>query len=138
MWQIPCFTRYFWFFSFVIFPTGPSSIYIFIVSSYFAKCQKGYVGIVISKPSLDYLEVQYVHFHSRDTLSSLHFWRLPLTLSSILYIYIYIYIYIYFRFTPCKADQLLQGMELQEKAEDKNAKHARNLFRKNPKIKAVN
>ena len=92
MWQIPCFTRYFWFFSFVIFPTGPSSIYIFIVSSYFAKCQKGYVGIVISKPSLDYLEVQYVHFHSRDTLSSLHFWRLPLTLSSILYIYIYIYI----------------------------------------------
>ena len=35
-------------------------------------------------------------------------------------------------FTPCKTAQPLQGMELQEKGVQKDLKHPKNLFRKNP------
>ena len=34
-------------------------------------------------------------------------------------------------FTQCKAEQPLQGMELQVKKSTKTLKHQRNLFRKN-------
>ena len=38
-------------------------------------------------------------------------------------------------FTPCKAEQSLQGMEVHEKENHKYEKHMRKLMRKNPKIK---
>ena len=40
-------------------------------------------------------------------------------------------------FIPCKAEQPLQGMELQEKEEEKDEKDMGKLFRKNPKKKGV-
>ena len=40
----------------------------------------------------------------------------------------------YLRFTPCKAEQPLRGMELQEK-DRKILKHTGNLFRKKPTSK---
>ena len=39
------------------------------------------------------------------------------------------------RFTPYKAEQQYQGIELQEKEKDKDEKHIGMLFTKNPKIK---
>ena len=39
-------------------------------------------------------------------------------------------------FTPCKAEQPVQGMELQEKETQKN-KHTGNLFKKNLQFKDV-
>ena len=41
------------------------------------------------------------------------------------------------RFTPCKAGQPLQGMELQEKKNTKILRHTGNLFRKNLQLKGV-
>ena len=41
-------------------------------------------------------------------------------------------------FTPCKAEQPLQGMELQEREAQKILKHTGNLFRKNLQLKDVN
>ena len=41
------------------------------------------------------------------------------------------------RFTPGKAEQLLQGMEVQEKEAQKRLKHTGNLFRKNLQVKDV-
>ena len=40
-------------------------------------------------------------------------------------------------FTPCKAEQPLQGMELQEKEAQNRLQHTRNLFRKNLQLKDV-
>ena len=40
-------------------------------------------------------------------------------------------------FTPCKVEQPLQGMELQEKEIQKILKLTENLFRKNLQIKGV-
>ena len=40
-------------------------------------------------------------------------------------------------FTPCKAEQPLQGMELQEKEARKRLQHTGNLFRKNLQLKDV-
>ena len=65
-----------------------------------------------------------------------------------MYIYIYIYIYIYmnlyvytctfkFEFTPCKAEQPLQDIELQQKEKVKDQKHAAKLIRKNPKTRGA-
>ena len=42
-----------------------------------------------------------------------------------------------FGFTPCKAEQPLQGMELQEKETQKKLQHTGNLFRKNLQLKDV-
>ena len=39
--------------------------------------------------------------------------------------------------TPCKAEQPLPRMRLQEKKEEKDEKHTRKLFRKNLQIKGV-
>ena len=46
---------------------------------------------------------------------------------------IYIFFCFHLGFTPCKAEQPLQGMELQEKAEIKDSKHTGKLFRKTDK-----
>ena len=48
-------------------------------------------------------------------------------------------IYIFFKlgFTPCKAEQPLQGMELQEKKAQKRLQDTENLFRKNLQLKDV-
>ena len=40
-------------------------------------------------------------------------------------------------FTPCKAEQPLQGMELQEKKARKRLQETENLFRKNVQLKGV-
>ena len=40
-------------------------------------------------------------------------------------------------FTPCKAEQPLQGMELQEKRSMKRLKHTGNLFRGNLQLIGV-
>ena len=40
-------------------------------------------------------------------------------------------------FTPCRAEQLLQDMRLQEKETQKRLKHTKNLFRKNLQLKGV-
>ena len=40
-------------------------------------------------------------------------------------------------FTPCKAEQPLQGMELQEKEAQKKLKYTENLFRKNLQLIGV-
>ena len=40
-------------------------------------------------------------------------------------------------FTPCQAEQPLQGMALQEKKSTKRLKHTGNLFRKNLQLKDV-
>ena len=40
-------------------------------------------------------------------------------------------------FTPCKAEQPLQGMELKEKEKEKDENHIGELFIKNPKINCV-
>ena len=40
-------------------------------------------------------------------------------------------------FTPCKARQPLQAMELQEKETQKRLQHTGNLFRKNLQLKDV-
>ena len=40
-------------------------------------------------------------------------------------------------FTPCKAEQPLRGMELQEKEAQKRSQHTGNLFRKNLLLKDV-
>ena len=40
-------------------------------------------------------------------------------------------------FTPCKAEQPLRGMEVQEKKDPKRLKHTGNLFRKNLQVKYV-
>ena len=40
-------------------------------------------------------------------------------------------------FTPCKAEQPLQGMELQEKEAQKRLQRTGNLFRKNLHLKDV-
>ena len=54
-----------------------------------------------------------------------------------IHIYIYIYIYIYkLGFTPCKAEEPLQGMELQEK-NSKRLKNTVNLLKKTLQIKGV-
>ena len=39
--------------------------------------------------------------------------------------------------TPCKAEQLLKGMKLQEKEEETDEKHIGKLIRKNLKIKGT-
>ena len=41
------------------------------------------------------------------------------------------------RFTPCKAEQPLRGMELQEKKAQKRLQDTENLFRKNLQLKDV-
>ena len=41
------------------------------------------------------------------------------------------------RFTPCKAEQSLQGMELQEKETQKRLRHKGNLSRKKLQLKDV-
>ena len=40
-------------------------------------------------------------------------------------------------FTPCKAEQPLRGMKLQDKEAQKRLQHTRNLFRKNLQLKDV-
>ena len=40
-------------------------------------------------------------------------------------------------FTPCKAEQLLRGIELQEKEEENDEKDVEKLFRKSPRKKGV-
>ena len=40
-------------------------------------------------------------------------------------------------FTPCKAEQPLRGMELQEKGSTKRLTHTGNLFRKNLQLKDI-
>ena len=40
-------------------------------------------------------------------------------------------------FTPCKAEQPLQSMELQEKEARKKLNHSGNLFRKNLQLTGV-
>ena len=40
-------------------------------------------------------------------------------------------------FTPCKAEQPLRGMELQEKKHKKRLQYTENLFRKNLQLKDV-
>ena len=40
-------------------------------------------------------------------------------------------------FTPCKAEQPLRGMELQEKKAQKRLQNTGNLFRKNLQLKDV-
>lgn len=40
-------------------------------------------------------------------------------------------------FTPCKAEQPLQGMILQEKEEEIDEKHLGKVLSKNPRIKGV-
>ena len=40
-------------------------------------------------------------------------------------------------FTPCKAEQPIQGMELHEKEAQKKLKHTGNLFRKNLQLIGV-
>ena len=40
-------------------------------------------------------------------------------------------------FTPCKAEQPLRGMELEEKEAPKRLQHKENLFRKNLQLKDV-
>ena len=42
-----------------------------------------------------------------------------------------------FGFTPCKAEQLLQGMELQKKRSTRRLRHTGNLFRRNLQLKDV-
>ena len=55
----------------------------------------------------------------------------------LMYVYTYIYIYIYkLGFTPCKAEEPLQGMELQEK-NSKRLKNTVNLLKKTLQIKGV-
>ena len=41
------------------------------------------------------------------------------------------------RFTPCKTEQLLKGMQLQEKEEQKAEMHLEKLFKENPNKKGV-
>ena len=50
----------------------------------------------------------------------------------------YLLIFLKFWFTPCKAGQLLQVIELQEKEEDRIEKNIEKLFGKDPKMKGVN
>ena len=53
------------------------------------------------------------------------------------HIYIF-FIYIYIsRFTPCKAEQPLQDIELQEKRSTKRLKHTGSLFRKKLQLMGV-
>ena len=43
----------------------------------------------------------------------------------------------YLEFTPCKAEQPVGGMELQEKKFTERLKHTRNLFRKKLQLKLL-
>ena len=45
--------------------------------------------------------------------------------------------HIWLGFTPCKAKQPLQGMELQEKEAKKRLKRTENLFRENLQLMSV-
>ena len=49
----------------------------------------------------------------------------------------HIYFFFKFGFTPCKAEQPLRGMELQEKEAQKRLQHTGNLLRKNLQLKDV-
>ena len=40
-------------------------------------------------------------------------------------------------FTPCKAEQPIRGMDLQEKEGKKRLQHTENMFRKNLQLKDV-
>ena len=49
----------------------------------------------------------------------------------------FFYYYYQLGFTPCKAEQPLRGMELQEKETQKRLQHTGNMFRNNLQLKPL-